>query len=132
MHERSIAQVLNDIKVELKDFISTRVQMLVTEMREKIEPIKASAPMFAIAALLAVTAFIVFSFGLVAVIAAMIHNPYNWAIAAGAVTLFYLLVAGVFGALGYQEVKSVTPLPKRTMRVLQDDKQYLNNEVRVA
>ena len=32
VRERSLGEVLNDLKVELKDFISTRIQMLQSEM----------------------------------------------------------------------------------------------------
>ena len=46
---------------ELKDFISTRIQMLKSEMNEKVGVLKASAPAIAVGAVLAITAWILFS-----------------------------------------------------------------------
>ena len=59
--ERPIGEVLNDLKTELKDFISTRIQMLKSEMNEKVGVLKASAPAIAVGAVLAITAWILFS-----------------------------------------------------------------------
>ncbi len=63
--ERPLGEVLTDLKTELKEFISTRIQILQSEITEKVGTMKASAPTIVIGALFAVTAWILFSLALV-------------------------------------------------------------------
>ena len=63
---KTLAGVLNEVKYELKDFLDTRLQMLMSEMKQKLSVWKLALPMFLIAALIG---FVLLSLALVAAIA---------------------------------------------------------------
>jgi phosphate/sulfate permease len=51
-HERSLADVVNEIKVELKEFLVTRFEILRAEMNENFTALKAGIPMLLIGSVL--------------------------------------------------------------------------------
>jgi uncharacterized membrane protein YqjE len=129
MHNgRNIGDVLQELKDELREFAVTRYQMLVSEMKEKLGAWKAGLPLMGIAAVLAIAAFMVFSFGLVALIAASVDNQYKWAIGAGAIFLLYLIIGSLAGWMGYKEVQKAGMAPTRTMRVLKQDQAWIQSQ----
>lgn len=129
---RSITQVLTEMKEELREFVSTRVEMLGAEMREKSAALKASLPLLIGAALLGGTAFLVLSFGLVALAARLIGGDFAWALGAAAVGGLYLVTGGLMGWFGYKEISAEGLAPKRTLRVLKQDQIWIKNETRAA
>ena len=66
---KTLAGVLNEVKDELKDFLDTRLQMLMSEMKQKLSVWKLALPMFLIAALIGFIGFVLLSLALVAAIA---------------------------------------------------------------
>jgi uncharacterized membrane protein YqjE len=125
-------EVIDELKVELKDFVSTRIDMLKAELKEKLTRVKASIPMLVTAAVFAIGAFFALTFGIIAAIAAVIQNDWRWAIGAGAVFLVYLLIGGIVGWLGYKEITTEGLAPQRTLRVLKQDQAWIQNEARSA
>jgi uncharacterized membrane protein YqjE len=123
---KTLAGVLNEVKDELKDFLDTRLQMLMSEMKQKLSVWKLALPMFLIAALIGFIGFVLLSLALVAAIA----NAMGWGWALLAVGGFYCIAAGGMAFLGYNEIKSEGMAPERTMRVLKQDKIWLQNEAR--
>lgn len=132
VEEKPMGEVIDDIKVELKDFVSTRIDMLKAELNEKIARIKASVPMMGAALLFALGAFFAFTFGLIAVVAAFIQSDWRWAIGAGAVFVLYLIIGGIAGWMGYKEITTEGLAPQRTLRVLKQDQAWIQNEARSA
>jgi len=66
--EKSIATILSETKEELKQFLTTRVNILKAEMDEKISRLKAVVPVAVVAALFLVSAWGVFTFALIALL----------------------------------------------------------------
>ncbi len=129
--ERPLGEVINDLKVELKDFISVRLQMLRSEMNEKLGAIKSSAPMLIVGALMGVMAFVLLTGALVALVAMAFQNePYQYALAFGIVFVVYALVAAVCLSFAYNNIRSRGLAPERTMRVLKQDQIWMQSEVR--
>lgn len=128
--DRSLADVANEIKVELKDFLQTRFEMLRAEMNENIAAIKAGIPMLIVGAVLGWFCMMLLTAALVAVIAPAFDNEYRWAIALGIVGLAYLLIGAAAAWMGYRELTSRGLAPKRTMQVLKEDQVWLQNEAR--
>ena len=62
---KGLAEAISDIKEDLKEFASTRLQMLQVEMKEKLGSIKVSVPALLIGGLLLLAAFFLFTGGLV-------------------------------------------------------------------
>ena len=128
--ERSLADVAHEIKVELKDFIQTRVEMLRKELNENIASIKAGIPMLIAGAVLGWFCLMLLTAALVAVIAPAFENEYRWASALGIVGLAYLLIGGAAAWMGYREITARGLAPKRTLQVLKEDQVWLQNEAR--
>lgn len=129
--ERTIAEILNDFKVEAKDFVNTRVQMLRTEMNEKVSAVKSSIPALGAAALFGVTAWFLITAALVALIAmAFPGRPYQYALSLLIVGVIYALIAAIAGMYGMKTLKGSGMSPERTLRVLQQDKSWLQTEAK--
>ncbi len=94
-------EVLNDCKEDLKDFVSTRLQMLRGEMKDKLASLKLALPALLIGAILLLAAFFLFTWGLVSLIAmAMIGQPYAYTVAFFVVFALYALAGGATVAYG--------------------------------
>lgn len=129
--ERPLGEVLNDLKSELKDFISTRIQMLKSEMDEKVGVLKTSAPAIAIGVVLALTAWVLFSLALAFLISmAFQDKPYQYALSFAIVAVIYGISGAVAFSYGYSNIKSRSMAPERTLRVLKQDQIWIKTEAR--
>jgi uncharacterized membrane protein YqjE len=100
-HEKShesqsqrFAQTLGEIKNEFIEFISTRIELFQSEVRETTATWKSAAPLLLAALVLLLMSFLLITLAVVALIAvAFMGNPYAW--------FFALVITGVvWGALG--------------------------------
>ncbi|HEY2914885.1 MAG TPA: phage holin family protein [Candidatus Angelobacter sp.] len=134
MHtEKSIATILAETKDELKQFVTTRVNILKAEMDEKISRIKAVIPLAVVAALFLVSCWMVFTFALIALLHSLfLPSIYAWLWASLIVAAVYLIVGGIAGWLAYSEIKATNLTPTRTLKVLQQDQVWIQNEARTA
>lgn len=128
---RTVAEVLSEFKEELKDFVGTRGQMLRSEMREKVGAWKTALPSIAIGAVLMLFALLVFTAGLVAIIA-LAFTGQPWGIAAACFIVFALYgLAGCSLLLyGWRMAKEPGLTPERTLRILKQDQIWLQTEAR--
>jgi hypothetical protein len=128
---RAVAEVLNDCKEDLKDFVSTRLQMLRGEMKDKLTGLKLALPALLIGTILLLAAFFLFTWGLVSLIAmAMIGQPYAYTVAFFVVFAFYALSGGATVAYGVRTLTAKGLTPERTLRVLKEDQIWLQSEAR--
>jgi uncharacterized membrane protein YqjE len=131
--EKSIATILSETKDELKQFVTTRVNILKAEMDEKISRLKAVIPLAVVAALFLVSGWMVFTFALIALLQTLfLPSVYAWLWASLIVTAVYLLVGAIAGWLAYSEIKATSLTPTRTLKVLQQDQVWIQNEARTA
>lgn len=129
--ERSIGHVLNEMKQELKEFATTRVQMLRSEMTEKVDTLKTAVPALALAALLALTAWMLLTFALVFFVSmAFAGEPYRFALAFLIVGVVYVAIGALTGAYGYRALKAQGVKPQRTLRVLKQDQDWVQREAK--
>jgi|SRR5215468_1230570 len=128
---QNLSDVVNEIKLEAKDFLSTRLQIFSGEMKEKLSAWKVGIPLLIAAAVCGLVAFIVLNYALIAFLAAVFApSPYDWCFAALIVGVFYLIVAAALYWIGTREIKAETLTPTRTLRVLKQDQVWLQNEAR--
>ena len=134
MHtEKSIATILAETKDELKQFVTTRVNMLKAEMDEKISRLKSVIPLAIVAVLFLLSGWMVLTFALIALLHALfVPSVYAWLWASLIVTAVYLLVGAIAGGLAYSEIKATSLTPTRTLKVLQQDQVWIQNEARTA
>jgi len=131
--EKSIATILAETKDELKQFVTTRVSILKAEMDEKISRIKSVIPLAVVAVLFLLSGWMVLTFALIALLHSLfMPSVYAWLWASLIVTAVYLLVGGIAGGLAYSEIQATHLAPIRTLKVLQQDQVWIQNEARTA
>jgi len=130
-NNKSIGQVVSELKNDARDFISTRLQILTQEMNGKAKVWRVAIPMLVIAALLSGIALLVLTFAIVAFLAGVFQpSPYAWCYGALIVTAFYIIAAFGLFYLGKRELTQTGIAPTRTLRVLRQDQIWIQNEAR--
>jgi uncharacterized membrane protein YqjE len=130
-NRRSLASILAEMKLELLDFLDTRIELLKSELQEKGKILKAAAPLGALGALLLATAYLLFTLALVSlVVVAFQDNPYRWFFAFLAVAFAWTLFGAIALYFAKRELEMKTLLPQRTIEVLKGDKIWFQAEVK--
>jgi uncharacterized membrane protein YqjE len=130
-NNRSIGQVVAELKSDAKDFVSTRLQMLSQEMNEKIGVWKIAIPMLAVAAVIALLAFMALTFAFIAFFAGVFNpSPWAWCYGGLIVMAFYFIIAGGMFYLGRRELTQAGLAPTKTIRVLKEDQIWMQHEAR--
>ena len=75
-NSRSLAAIIADMKVELREFTETRFELLKTELQEKTKAVKLAAPLAGLAGLLLVTAYLLFTAALVGLVLAFFDHAH--------------------------------------------------------
>ncbi len=130
-HAKTVPEAIAELKDELKDFISTRVEMLRSEMSEKLSAFKMAAPALLVGVLLLLTAWLVFTGFLVAIIAqAFAPHPWAYALSFVLVAVLYAIVGGAAAYMGWRGLRATGVKPERTIRVLEQDRIWLQTEAK--
>ncbi len=130
---KNLAGTVNEVKDEVVRFAETRVAMLQSEMKEKLRAYRAKAPAFLVGGLFAVTAFLAFTAALISVIATLFAGSiYAVFLASLIVAVVYGIVGSVALSMAFKGVSGQTLVPERTIKVLKDDKAWLEKETRIA
>ena len=128
---RNLAGVVADLKEESKEFVSTRLAMLRSEMNNKISVWKTAAPTIVVGALLLATAWLLLTGAIVAAIyVAFEGNPWAAALALIIVCVAYAVLGGIAVLFGIRSLRETGVTPTRTLRVLKDDQIWISNEAR--
>ena len=126
---RSLAEVISEIKGEVKDFVQTRVSMFVAEMRESLKNSKAGAIYAGIALALGAAGLLMLSVALAALVAvAFWGSPYAWFLGFLIIGLLWTIIAAMLALAAVRQFRELAP--KRTIQVLKEDKIWLQHEAR--
>lgn len=123
---RSLSEIINELKVELRNFVQTRIDLLRAELRDKVQAWKMAAPLLAIAAVFGLVGFLALTAALIAAIAWAI----GWGYSALAVGLAWWAVAALCGVLAYRQVSTAGVMPERTVKVLKQDQAWVESEAK--
>jgi uncharacterized membrane protein YqjE len=127
--ERSFVTVLAETKQEMKEFVRTRLQLLQSEVREKVRIWKYSLPLLLLAGGLILMGALVLTFAFVALIRAwFLPSQYAWLWAGLIIAALYFVTGGAVGWFAYGELRSTGLAPKRTLKVLKQDQVWVHNE----
>ena len=127
--ERSLGEIVAEIREELKEFLSTRVEMMRTEFRETVRAARIGLPLFVLAMGLICLACLLFTLALVVLVAsAFAGSAYAWFFAFIIVGALWMIAAAGAAAFAYNEFRG--KFPQRTVEVLKADKSWLQSEVR--
>jgi uncharacterized membrane protein YqjE len=129
INERSLAEVIGEIKEEVKDFVQTRVSMFVAEMREKLNNSMNGAIYAGIALVLGFVGLLMLSVALAALVAvAFWGSPYAWFFGFLIIGLLWTILAAMLAIAAVRQLRDLAP--KRTIQVLKEDKIWLQHEAR--
>jgi len=130
-HVKSVPEIIADLKAELQDFLGTRIAIIRAELAENLRSVKIAMPLVAVGLAVAWTAWLVFTALLVMIIGwAFQPKPWAYPLALLIVTLLYVIVGGAMVSTGWQRLKTRSLKPERTIRVLQQDKIWIQEESR--
>ena len=128
---RTVAALLGEMKDELKQFVETRIAMLKTEIREKLQTLKLAAPLAAVGLVLLGTAYLLLTMSLVGLVFAFLpDNAFRWCLAFLAVAVLWSILGGVAAYFAKREFELKGLLPNKTIRVLAEDKKWIQSEVK--
>jgi uncharacterized membrane protein YqjE len=131
VNHRSISDIAAEMKEEFKQLIQTRMEMFKRELQEKLARLKVAAPVAGAAILLLITAYLLITLAIVAVIAAVFAgSPYRWFFGFIIVGVAWGLLGAVAAYFAKRELEIKTLAPTRTMEVLKGDKRWLETEVK--
>jgi uncharacterized membrane protein YqjE len=129
--ERGLAEIIVEIKDEIRSFVDTRLQMFKSELRETISSWKSLMPTAALAFTLLTTAYILFTLAIVALVSvAFWANPYRWFLAFLIIGVVYCFGGAMFAFFAWNKIRNRAIFPKRTLELLREDKLWLQNEAR--
>jgi hypothetical protein len=122
---------MQEFRDDLKDFVTTRIQMLRSEIAEKVGAWKLGLPSMLIGLVLLATSFLLFTAGVVNAIAlAFGGQPWGFAVSLFIVFAVYGLAGGLLLLYGWRTVKAGGIAPEKTIRVLKQDQVWLKTEAR--
>jgi len=129
-YTKSLPEVVNDLKAELKEFVATRLAMLRSEMSGKVSSLKEAIPAMIAGAALLWLGGLLFTGFLVTAIALAFGTAWGWVWSFLIVAAAYLLLGGMlaFGALA--KLKKTKLVPERTIKILKQDEVWLQTEAK--
>ena len=125
---KSITGAIKELKEDITGFLQTRLQLLTAEMQQKLAAIKAAAPLFAVAIVMALLGVMVLTGALVYIIALGIGIGWSLLI----VGVLYMAIAGGCAWIGSAAISKHGLAPKRTLQVLKQDQVWFQQETRSA
>ena len=128
-HDRSLRNLLLEIKEEVQSFVDTRVRIIKAELQETLGAMKFALPMGALALGFFVIAALLFTAAAVVLVAsAFAGNPYAWFFGFIIIGSLWAIFGGIAAYFAFTQFRN--RFPKRTIEVLKADKVWLQTEVR--
>lgn len=128
---RPLSETLNEATREFRIFLETRIAMLRAEMREKIDNLKFAAPLLVVGALFGVTAWLLLTGALVAIVTVAFRGSlYAPFLALVIIGVLYAVIGACALWMARGRISSKGLMPERTINVLKEDKVWLQNEAR--
>ncbi len=124
----TFGSLLSDLKSELVDFIRTRSQLFISELRDKPEKYKKSLIFGVVALIFGTVSFLLFTAvaaGLVAVAFSGTPFTFFWGFLIVGVCL--VLMGAISGIVAYYGLTRLAP--EKTVKVFRDDKAWVRAEI---
>lgn len=126
--ERSFASLVTELKNELAECLQTRLQLLISELREKFGNAKKAAGLGGLTLLFASLAFLLLTVAAVALVTvAFWGSPFAFFWGFLILGILYLLLSGITGIVAYFALRGLTP--EKTIKMLQGDKTWARAEL---
>ena len=129
-NHKPVQEVITDLKEELKEFLNTRFAMLRAEMTEKANNIRMVAPVLLIGVGLLLTAWVTFTGLVIVLVAHLVPGPWAYVISFAIVTFAYGAIGAASAMYAWGKLKHTDVKPERTIRVLEQDRVWLQAEAK--
>ena len=129
-NHKPVQEVITDLKEELKEFLNTRFAMLRAEMTEKANNIRMVAPVLLIGVGLLLTAWVTFTGLVIVLVAHLVPGPWAYVISFAIVTFAYGAIGAASAMYAWGKLKHTGVKPERTIRVLEQDRVWLQAEAK--
>ncbi|MGA7770702.1 MAG: phage holin family protein [Candidatus Sulfotelmatobacter sp.] len=125
--ERTLGDLLAEIKDEAFEFLQTRAQMLVSEVHENFVSSRKAVIYGVLAFTLLGTGYLLLTLALVGLVAlAFWGSPYAWFFSFLIVGLLWSILGTMFAVAARADFKGLAP--RRTIKVLKEDKSVLGTD----
>jgi uncharacterized membrane protein YqjE len=128
-YQRNLADVVAEIKDEIKSFVQTHIEMLRSEWSETRTTLSRGLPLVVIAVTLLGTAYLLFTLAAVSlVVVAFYGNPYAWFLAFLIIGGLWAIGGAMMAYFAYNVLHNHAMFPRRTVEMLKADKMWLHNQ----
>ncbi len=127
---KTVAELIAELRDELKEFISTRAAMFHAEMSGTIKAYKTAAPAVAVGSVMLLTGWLVLTALLVVLVSMAFSAPWNYVVALLIVGGIYVALGGAIAWAGWRSIKEHKLTPERTIKTLQQDQKWLQTEAK--
>ncbi|WP_250037509.1 phage holin family protein [Paractinoplanes maris] len=121
--ETSVGEMIGNISNDLSQLFRQEVELAKVELKQEAAKAGKAGGMLGGAAFAAYLAVVLLSFALVFALDAVM--PMGWA--ALIVAVLWAAIGGVLYVIGKNKLKTVDPMPRRTVDTLKEDAQWLKN-----
>ncbi|GAB2565970.1 hypothetical protein Aab01nite_46850 [Paractinoplanes abujensis] len=121
--ETSVGEMIGNISNDLSQLFRQEVELAKAELKQEASKAGKAGGMLGGAAFAAYLAVVLLSFALVFALDAVM--PAGWA--ALIVAVLWGVIGGVLYVVGKNKLKTVDPMPRRTVDTLKEDAQWLKN-----
>lgn len=129
--ERSLGNLIAELKEEATSFFTTRVEMFRSEFQETVRGWKSLLPLAVIAVVLLATAYALFTLALVSlVVVAFWGNPYHWFFAFLIVGFVWAVSGALVAFFAKVTFRNRGLFPRKSLGVLQADRLWLQMETK--
>jgi uncharacterized membrane protein YqjE len=129
--DRSLGDLITELKNEVISFFNTRVEMFRSEFHETVSGWKSFLPMGVLAAVLLATAYFLFTLAIVSlVVVAFWGNPYHWFFAFLIVGFVWAVGGALVAFLARVAFRNRALFPKKSLGVLQADRLWIQMETK--
>ena len=127
LHE--LTHLVREMKRELLEFLTTRFELLRSELRDTVAAWRSAIPLGMVAILLLLTGYLLLTLAAVGLIAvAFWGNPYAWFFAFLIAGLAWTIFGGIAAYLAYNSLRQRGMFPKKTIEVLKADRVWIASE----
>jgi MFS family permease len=123
VEEVSVGELIGNISNDLSQLFRQEVELAKAEVRQEASKAGKAAGMLGAAGFAGYLVVILLSFALVAALA----NVMDWSWAALIVAVIWGIVGAVLYANGRKKLKTVDPVPHRTVDTIKEDAEWLKN-----
>ncbi|MCY1138509.1 phage holin family protein [Actinoplanes sp. Pm04-4] len=123
VQETSVGEMIGNISNDLSQLFRQEVELAKAELKQEASKAGKAGGMLGGAAFAAYLAVVLLSFALVFALDAVM--PAGWA--ALIVAVLWAVIGGVLYVIGKNKLKTVDPVPRRTVDTLKEDAQWLKN-----